>query len=34
MDDPVFDLAPLGRNEEGLANPADWQYRREEYPRA
>jgi predicted dithiol-disulfide oxidoreductase (DUF899 family) len=30
----VFDLAPLGRNEEGLANPADWQYRRDEYPQA
>jgi predicted dithiol-disulfide oxidoreductase (DUF899 family) len=27
----VFDLAPLGRNEAGLPNLADWQHRRDEY---
>jgi len=30
----VLDLSPLGRNEDGLENPAAWQYRRDEYPRS
>jgi predicted dithiol-disulfide oxidoreductase (DUF899 family) len=30
----VLDLAPLGRDEEGLENPGAWQYRRDEYPRS